>query len=349
MVSINDFKLLFRLMRYKLQKYRFPAHVVISVTNKCNLSCPYCFARYVVEKEDRLNTETMFSLIDKLHKMGARYINLTGGEPLTRRDIKDIIHYISRKKGMKCSLSTNGTLLQEKIEVLKRVDSINVSLDGNEEQHNQNRQSQLYGRIIKGIETAVANNIPVTTCTVLTKSNMGCVDDIARLAKEKGFMAVFHLLRVGLEPNDDLMRQQLSQQEIREAMQKIIDYKKTGYPIYYSNKCHAYIRDWPYEHPSRMLRAGDGQAEKKFKIIPCVCGDLSCFIDGEGRVYPCAVLSGQVKVLNFLEAGFEDAWNFLPQVRCKACSFFFQTELNLLLSLCPSVWKNFITTSKILR
>lgn len=347
MVYFDDVKLPFKLMRYKLQKRRFPAHVVISVTNRCNLNCPYCFTRYAVNREDRLNMERMISLIDELHKRGTRYINLTGGEPLTRKDIKDIIHYITREKGIKCSLSTNGILLNEKIEVLRGIDSINVSLDGNEEQHNHNRQSQQYGEIIKGIENAVANNIPVTTCTVLTKSNMDCLDDIAKLSKKTGFLAVFHLLRVGLKPNEDLLRQQMSQREIRDVMQRIIDYKKARYPIYYSNKSHAYIRDWPYEHPSRMLRKDDREEKKNFKIIPCVCGDLSCFIDGEGSVYPCAVLSGQVEVLNFLEVGFENAWNFLPHVRCRACSFFFQTELNLLLSLSPAVWKNFITTSNI--
>ncbi len=349
MVQMQDLRLIFNLVRYKILKRRFPAHVAISVTNRCNLNCSYCFASYNSQKTDAITTEKMLSLVDELYARGTRLINLTGGEPLIKKDIKTIIDYISLEKGIKCSLSTNGLLLEDKIEDIKNVSSINVSLDGNEEQHNHNRGKQSYEKIIKAIDIAISRKIPVSTCTVLNKDNVSCVDSIVHLAKEKGFLAIFHIPYGRLKLDENFQFNPLCREDLRSVLQKIIDYKDAGYPVYYSNKTHAYIKNWPYSDPSGILQAKDNAVKKGFKEISCLAGDLYCFIDANGRVYPCTVLSGQVKALSFLEVGFQAAWDYLPSIRCQSCSFFFQNELNLLLSLDIDCWRNFIKTTKILR
>lgn len=344
----QNIRFILNLLRYKLTGRRFPAHVAISVTNRCNLHCTYCFARYNSHEKADIPTERMIALIDELSDMGTRLINLTGGEPLVRNDIKQIIDYCTLKKGIKCSLSTNGLLLENKIDVLKNISSINISLDGNEKQHNRNRGKQDYQKVIKAIELAVKNHIPVSTCTVINKYNADCVDEIVKLAKEKDFLAIFHFPygRLKLKENENL--HPLSPKETKQVVQKIINYKKAGYPIYYSFKTHEYIRDWPFKQPSRLLLKKDQIKDKNFNIIPCLAGDLYCFIDASGYVYPCTVLCGQIKVKNFLKVGFRKAWDYLPKTRCKACVFFFQNELNLLLGLNISVWRNFIKNTRIL-
>ena len=346
LAPFQNINFLYNLIRYKIYGQRFPAHVAISVTNRCNLRCPYCFASYSAKEKDKLTTDNLLSLVDELCDKGTKLINITGGEPLLRKDIKVLIDYIVLEKGLRCSLSTNGLLLEEKIEVLKNITSINVSLDGNKEQHNLNRGLQSYEKIVKGIELAVNRKIPVSTCTVLNKTNMNCVEYIVKFSKNMGVHCIFHIPYGRLNDEENHQLKQMNFDETREVLQKIINYKKLGYPVYYSNKTHSYIRDWPYKQPSRILKKSDGQNNKGFRAIPCLAGDLYCFIDACGEVYPCTVLSGQVKVLNFLEVGFQAAWDYLPQIRCQACSFFFQNELNLLLSLNPSVCLNFIRTSK---
>lgn len=343
----KNLKFLFNLFRYKLFGRRFPAHVAISVTNRCNLHCTYCFARYNSKDKDDFTTDKMLALIDELSKKGTRLINLTGGEPLIRHDIKQIIDYITVKKGIICSVSSNGLLLADKIDVLKNVSSINISLDGNEEQHNRNRGAQDYKRVIKAIETVVKNHIPVSTCTVLNKYNVDCVNEIANLAKEKKFLAIFHFPYGRLKLKEYASFHPLSPKEASNVVQKIIDLKKAGYPIYYSNKNHEYIRDWPVDKLNRLLLKKD--RVKNFNFIPCRAGDLFCFIDANGYVYPCTVLCGQIKVFNVLKEGFQKAWDYLPKIRCKACGFFFQNELNLFLGLDLESWTNFIKTSRIIR
>jgi MoaA/NifB/PqqE/SkfB family radical SAM enzyme len=336
------------LVRHKLFKHRFPAHVTIVVNNKCNLDCSYCWAKYSFDKgPDPITLEKMKSLIDELHSMGTYYVGLTGGETLLRKDLKEIIDYVVVEKGMKCSLGTNGLLLEARLDEIKNVCSINVSLDGNEEQHIQNRGAQNYDKLMRGIELAVKTKIPVAACTVINRSNMDCVDHIVHLAKEMGFTSNFHIPygRLNVEEMKDY--DPMTNEEIRVVMQKIIDYKNAGYPVNYSHKTLSYVRDWPFEQSSRLVRHDDSAAlvkhsndsvGKKFKMTSCIAGDAFAIVDPKGKVFPCAVLTDQVEAKNFMETGFKDAWDFVPSQRCETCSFFHQEELNLLLSLDPGAW-----------
>ena len=310
------------------------------------MQCPYCFYGYTLYKEDKVSTEALLSLIDDLHRRGTGYINLNGGEPLLRKDIKKIIDHIIVDKGMRCSISTNAILLEEKIEDVKNVSVINISLDGNEEQHRKNRGDISYKKVIKGIEIARIHNIPVAICTVMTKDNKDCIEEIVTLAKEKGVYSIFHFLYERLNPAD-AEPNQLTREEETEIMEKIIGYKKAGYPVHYSDQIHKYIKDWPVKN-SRLMQKRDRMEHKDFNIIDCVAGDLFCWIDANGSVWPCAVLSGQVKSQNFMELGFEKAWDEVPKNRCESCSFFHQAELNLLFSLQMRGWLD-LWTSKFIR
>ncbi|PIQ99617.1 MAG: hypothetical protein COV66_10715 [Nitrospinae bacterium CG11_big_fil_rev_8_21_14_0_20_45_15] len=347
MSAIQNLKFLGQLVQAKVTGKRFPAHVAISVTNRCNLTCDYCFASYNAHESDDITLEKMIALVDELAALGTRLINLTGGEPLIRDDIKEIIDYITVKKGMKCSLSTNGLPLREKFDALENISSINISLDGDEAQHNNNRGPQNYAKIIDAIEFAVDNKLQVSTCTVLNNANKNCVDEVIELAKEKKVLSIFHFPYGRIKEEDNKQFDVIGREDTQRIMQKIIDYKDKGYPVYYCNKTHAYIRDWPYEKLSKMLHTEAEIKDKDFEIIPCKAGDLYCFIDANGRVYPCSVLTGQAEVLNFLEVGFQKAWDHLPKIKCKACAFFFQNELSLILSLDPSAWKNYLKSSSV--
>ena len=346
----QDVKFGVNMLRYKLYGHRFPAHVAIAVTNRCNLKCPYCFYGYTLYKEDKVTTRELFYLIDELCRRGTAYINLNGGEPLLRKDIGEIVDRITGK-GMRCSVSTNAILLEDRIEELKKanVSVLNISLDGNEEQHRKNRGDISYAKVIKGIDAAHRHDIPVAICTVLTKDNKDCVDEIVRLAKDKGVYSIFHFLYERLDPKDAEPNQLTREEEIA-IMDKIIAYKKQGYPVHYSDRIHEYIKKWPIQGSRLMLDGNAKQAkdDKDFRIIPCVAGDLYTWIDANGKFCPCAVLSGQVNAQSFAEVGFEKAWNEVPKNRCQSCSFFHQAEMNMLFSLELRGWLD-IVSSKFIR
>ena len=112
----------------------------ISVTDKCNFRCTYCMPKEIfdsgykfLEKQDLLSFEEIVRIIKELESFGLNKIRLTGGEPLLRKNIEELIHKIKTKTNIKhLALTTNGSLLtQKKVRLLQEVglDSITISLD----------------------------------------------------------------------------------------------------------------------------------------------------------------------------------------------------------------------------
>jgi len=90
--------------------YLNPAILAHVITNRCNLRCEYCvFWRRKFGKE--LQTDEIFSIIDQAEELGISFYSVTGGEPLLRDDIPEILRY-AHDKGMVTTLVTNGILLR---------------------------------------------------------------------------------------------------------------------------------------------------------------------------------------------------------------------------------------------
>ncbi|PIQ83607.1 MAG: GTP 3',8-cyclase MoaA [Candidatus Omnitrophica bacterium CG11_big_fil_rev_8_21_14_0_20_63_9] len=107
----------------------------ISVVDKCNLRCMYCMPRGFISRQrmDQLLTnDELVTLSGIFVGLGVRKIRLTGGEPLLRPGLPDVVRRLAAMPGVEqLALSTNGVLLQRHAEALKRagLDRVNVSLD----------------------------------------------------------------------------------------------------------------------------------------------------------------------------------------------------------------------------
>src|SRR6059058_1145781 len=107
----------------------------LSVTDRCNLRCSYCMpeAEYVwLPREDILHFEEIERLVDVFVTLGVDKIRLTGGEPLLRRDLPDLVARIARRPAIKdLALTTNGVLLASHAEALRDagLHRLTVSLD----------------------------------------------------------------------------------------------------------------------------------------------------------------------------------------------------------------------------
>lgn len=127
-------------MKKLLDKYnRVHDYLRISLTDKCNLNCLYCNPaggnKALLPKDLFLSNAEILRLINVFVKeLGFRKIRFTGGEPLVRRDIFDLLYEVNELKkayDFEVGLTTNGTLLHGKLEKLKElgVDKLNISLD----------------------------------------------------------------------------------------------------------------------------------------------------------------------------------------------------------------------------
>ncbi|HEX6360368.1 GTP 3',8-cyclase MoaA [Actinophytocola sp.] len=118
-----------------LDFYRRPLrNLRISVTDRCNLRCRYCMpeAEYVwLPRRDLLTFEEISTLVDVFMELGVNKVRLTGGEPLLRRDLPELVSMLSAKPLKDLAMTTNGVLLAGHVEALKKagLNRITVSLD----------------------------------------------------------------------------------------------------------------------------------------------------------------------------------------------------------------------------
>ena len=116
---------------------RVADYLRISVTDRCNFRCTYCMPEnnHFLPRAEVLSFEEIAIIADRFISHGVRRIRLTGGEPLVRRDISDLMvhlgRHVARGNLQELTLTTNGSLLERHIDDLLRanVRRINVSLD----------------------------------------------------------------------------------------------------------------------------------------------------------------------------------------------------------------------------
>jgi cyclic pyranopterin phosphate synthase len=107
----------------------------VSVTDRCNLRCSYCMpeAEYVwLPRHDILQFEEISTLVDVFVRAGVDRIRLTGGEPLLRRDLPQLVEMLARKPAIRdLALTTNGVMLAEHAHTLRQagLHRLTVSLD----------------------------------------------------------------------------------------------------------------------------------------------------------------------------------------------------------------------------
>lgn len=313
-----------------------PLCVGIHITPRCNFNCIYCYGGYATKNMEEFSTKQIFDLIDELKKRGTLWITLTGGEPLIREDIEAIIDKI-KKKEIICSINTNGSLICKKIEAVKKLDFVTVSLDGDETANDMNRGRGTFKRIMEGIECLRKNKIFFDATAVLTKFNLNSVDTLIDLAEAMGFLVEFNFLQ---DQNIDYQDQSsffVEDEDIRYILKKLIESKKERRPIYYTVRSRRYALTWPVSYKKKIIF----EDIFGFKPVSCYMGRLMCHIDSDGKVYPCNQLIGRFPALNFLEEGFGKCWdNLRDKKKCKACYAVCFAEFNRFFDLSPDVWIN---------
>ncbi len=107
-------------------------HLRISVTQRCNLDCFYCHREGEKESGSEMSLEKIIRIGKLTSEIGAKNVKITGGEPLMRKDIVQIVEGLSSlKKFADISITTNGLLLQEMAKELKHagLNRVNIGCD----------------------------------------------------------------------------------------------------------------------------------------------------------------------------------------------------------------------------
>jgi cyclic pyranopterin phosphate synthase len=179
----------------------------ISITDKCNFRCKYCMPEDKVDtlmSNEILTFDEIIKICKSASNLGIEKIKITGGEPLLRDDITDLIKFIKELPLVKnVTLTTNGAFLYDKIHELKNsgIDSINISLDTLiKEKFNHITRRNKFDEVIKGVKEAIKIGIKIKiNCVPIKNFNFDEITDIALISKDKNIDVRFiEMMPIGL-------------------------------------------------------------------------------------------------------------------------------------------------------
>jgi Fe-coproporphyrin III synthase len=296
-------------LRYGRRSKDLPSHllqfsldkkpvVVWNVTRRCNLRCVHCYSR----SEDRtyggeLDHQEGLSLIDDLASFGAPVILFSGGEPLIRPDILELVRYATGK-GVRAVLSTNGTLINGHLaQDLKKIglSYVGISLDGLEAIHDEFRGVKgTFGRCIRAIEECKGVGLKVGLRFTINRRNFldipGIFDLVERLDIPR--ICFYHLVYAGR--GTELIGEDLDHSQTRDVLDLIMERTKKLHDR--GSKVEVLTvdnhADGPYLY-MRLLREDPVRAEQVLQLLRMNEGNNS------GRGIGCISWDGSVHADQF--------------------------------------------------
>lgn len=166
----------------------------LSVTDRCNIRCFYCMPEEGIQFQPRqeiLSFEEIARFAEVAASLGITKLRITGGEPLVRRDLPDLVRMLARIPGIKdIALTTNAVLLADLARPLRDagLSRLNIHLDTlNPERFHQITRRNDFERVLLGIDAAQQAGFPVKLNAVAVK---GLIEDdiipLARFGRERG-------------------------------------------------------------------------------------------------------------------------------------------------------------------
>jgi radical SAM protein with 4Fe4S-binding SPASM domain len=269
-----------------------------NVTRKCNLKCAHCYINATTQElKNELDTEEAKMLMDQISEVSKPLLILSGGEPLLRKDILELIRYGSAK-GFKMGLGSNGSLIDGRIaKELKDagIATVSVSLDSSiPEQHDAFRGVQgSWEQTVAAVRALKEQKVLVQVNTTVTQQNYGEIEDIMSLAERLG-VENFHLFFLvptgrGVKMND--ISPSRYENMIKTAFSKAAKHKLNVRP-----SCA----------PQFMRIAKDVGLDMRQWIRGCIAGLYYCRVYPNGDVTPCPYLP--VRLGNIREKTFSEIW-----------------------------------------
>ncbi len=176
---------------------RFHNYLRISITENCNLRCSYCMPSEGIKltpKKHLMTADEIIEIAQTFINFGVNKIRLTGGEPLVRKDAKEIIARLS-KLNVELAITTNGILIDEYLEIFKEagLKLINLSIDSlQKEKYSKITRRDEFDRVCKNIDLLSKNNFKVKLNVVLIKGfNEDEIIDFIKLTKTKNIQIRF--------------------------------------------------------------------------------------------------------------------------------------------------------------
>ncbi len=318
--------------------------VVWNITKSCNLKCVHCYSNSTGRKAaNELTTDEAKAVLDDLAGFGVPSVLFSGGEPLTRPDLFNLLEY-ANTGGLKTVISTNGTLITA--DVAKKIKQCNVSyvgisLDGIGEVNDKFRQVPgAFEKAVTGIRNCRDTGIRVGLRLTLTKQNVEDLDKLFDFFEAERIERVcfYHLVPSGRGSKIADLTHTQSREAIELILARARQFKKTGRKTdILTVDNHV---DGPYLY-LKLLKEDSQRAAEVWKLLTWNGGGLyssgvgiGC-IDFNGKVHPDQFW-GHYDLGDVHERPFSDIWTDENEPllkglrdrrgyvkgRCRQCKFF---------------------------
>lgn len=297
-----------------------PKSIELNITNKCNLRCSYCYHfSGAGDVGTDLSTEEWLKFFTELKECTILEVSLGGGEPLLRKDFKDLIDGVVKNK-MRFSVASNGTLIRDDlVEYLKstnRCNSFQVSIDGaGPEEHDACRGKGNFEKALIGLKCLIKHKMPATVRVTIHKHNFKSLGKIAELLLEDvgiPFFSTNNASYMGLcRKNKENV--QLTAEEFSIAMKTLLKLDKK-----YKGKISAAAG--PLASASGWIEMEKAKQGNKKSLPDCgylrSCGGVfnKMAVLADGTIVPCNQLS-HIKIGKINRDSLRNVWINHPELK----------------------------------
>ena len=270
-----------------------PLGVHLDLTWRCNERCVHCYLDH--DGAGEMTFAEIDALLGELADAGVFFLTLSGGEPLVRKDLFDIVRR-ARELTFNIKLKTNAILIREREAGLIRelgIESVQVSIYSHRAAVHDaiTKVRGSLARSLQAIRFMVAQGLKVTIAHVMMRANRGDYPAVRTLARDVG--AAFTIdptITPHINGDRSLLALNIPRDELRAVMRD---------PALIDNPA-------PHCAPPPPVTADDLDG------VPCGAGHSSCYISPSGDVYPCVQFplpSGNIRRQRFI-----DIWSNSPQL-----------------------------------
>jgi radical SAM protein with 4Fe4S-binding SPASM domain len=273
-----------------------PERVGWEITRLCNLTCPHCYSAATKRPMNELNTAESLEIIKSMKELGVESIGWTGGEPLLREDLEELIAYAA-KLGIKSAITTNGVMLDEKrAKSLKKVGVkvMQISIDGSTPEWNYRMRratSDEFNKALAAVRICRQLGYSVAMAMLIGEENLDDALEYIKLAEKEGVDCVRFC---GFVPfgRGKSQNHRLGFTERKPDLKKFIS-------KYYG-----------HEKPMIAFDPAFGPPPPYYYFHECVAGKSMFYLTCTGDIFPCTSLLGKENLVgNVRKRSLADIWN----------------------------------------
>ena len=312
----------------------------IYITQRCNLRCTYCSSP--LRRTPELTTDQWRTIIDELAELGCKRFTILGGEPLLRADLADFIAH-ARSRDIRCALTSNGLLVPQRIDWLRELDTLILSLDAPGPSNDAVRGKGVFDAVKAALAAARAAGLRVKLNAVMSAPTAPHLDELLAFVEENDLHLTVNIVRTGAP---DLWKDAAAIKDddaaISALCSRLAAVARSNPRLLFSPTAYAYGAGWGDYSRDRYEAHELPPNDPRVRRGPrCQAGRAYLSIDADGTVFPCVVTLHRITGGNAVHDGVAAAWRAMHNHQCVACYTTCLVEQNYLHSLRPSVLMHF--------